>query len=190
MLPEVVEYVAAVNEAQDTYEKEIKKLRNTYGYDGTYYEKIGEADSRYTTKTEAAKETLRKNAKYPLVRWIMENDAVRENYWSHAEAILKRLPATDEELHAYAKRNGWCQTWDYFRAQALADGAMYGYAMLQVQVNDGEWKEYRRKIQMQDGTLLTSNDVMQWFRKGAKSFEFKIRRSTYRFRVITTKPLA
>lgn len=57
----------------------------------------------------------------PLVRWIAEN--CWDYHWDALE-ILEALPATMAELDAIALQQGWCDTWDCFRADARAAGVL------------------------------------------------------------------
>lgn len=191
MLPEVEEYVKAREAANKESEKARDEAANKYGrWSDAYYIATNDADNKYYDNLAKAKAQLKKNAKHSLVHWMVNNDNIYAHYWSFAERILERLPATDEELHRFAKQDAnWCEVWDRFRAQALEAGAMDGYVTLEYQQNNKDWAEFKRSIRMTDGELLKREDIMKWFRRGAKSFEFQIRRSTYRFRLISNEPI-
>lgn len=57
----------------------------------------------------------------PLVMWIGQNAESRPD---EAMVVLDALPATLADLDEIARREDWCQTWDSFRADAIADGVI------------------------------------------------------------------
>lgn len=189
MLPEVEEYFNEVEKTRTTYRETIHKLEVEFPRQrtDTYYRKADRAGQNFRDATKAARQRLRENSKTSLISWLTDaNNGVStsEYYWGHAEQILKILPATQKQIDKVANDGNWCSTWDGLRARALTDGALDEYITLQYQQNASPWRRLQRNIRMQDGEFLERAEILKWFHRGAKELEFKIRRSTYRFRLV------
>lgn len=193
MLPEVQEYFDELAKLRAWYEEENKKLQQKFNDKTLTYTaydiKSDRIYNRCRARLRALKIALQNEKNHPIVRWMAKNASIRDFYWEYAEDVLRQLPATVDELHTYAKSNDWCGVWDKFKEQALQDGVLDGFVRLEYKQNNQEWKEFRRTIRMADGENLTREDVMKWFRRGAKTLSFSIRQSTYQFRLVGGKPL-
>lgn len=192
MLPGVEEYFNAVLRAEEKYSQEMTELESQPSkYTVEWYQKVDAACQRRDRATTAARRKLQQNVNHPIVQWMVNHrEIVQSPYlWEHAEEVLKILPATVDEIQALAASKSWCSTWDRLRDKALADGVLNDFVVLLYQQNNGPWRKLQRHIRMSDGKELNREEIMTWFERGAKSFQFDIRRSTYRFKLEYVKPL-
>jgi hypothetical protein len=135
LLPDVQAYFDAREGAEKTYQDDLAKinadprfqigvLEDRYGDKWQF--KLQEAralrreldEVYYGAPTTAWNEHLA-TSDNTLVKWIADNC---KGYQDYADEILRLLPATRDELDAYAASREWCREWNNLADRAVADG--------------------------------------------------------------------
>lgn len=117
MYPEVEQYLAAVEAAEEAYRnspvngdcgKGTCRICNRMTSKGSAWASLGESEN-------------------PLVRWIAENCGA---HVSEATEVLRALPAPMSELDALARERRWCDEWDRFKRMAEEAGVLSDTVLL------------------------------------------------------------
>jgi hypothetical protein len=130
MLKDVETFIAVLTDAEAVWQRrgnEIRAARTSIGT-GEYYDRHRANDSDQWAAQAAAWTTLVASTD-KLVAFIGTNCSA---YRDEAILVLRRLPATMDELQALSDEQDWCNTFDSFledaqEAGCFADAPAYGY---------------------------------------------------------------
>lgn len=126
MLPEVERYFNAVDAAEQATLDKLSKLDGSYNsladredFD-LYWAKRHELRATLVGEKKLLWEELG-NSSDKLVRFIGTNCW---DYHNSASKVLRELPTSFERLQSIAAEEDWCETFDHFVEQAIAEGVI------------------------------------------------------------------
>lgn len=160
MLPEVQTYVDSVNAAQEEYDNA--------GYDNRDYEKMIDA-------YRAAWKKLGEDTNDALIKWIVESNEIRLNFYGHAQKIMELLPADLVTIDKYAAERGWCGVWNNLRNQAIAAGAIEHNIRLEMRHSgNSQWGPFR-PYRLADLKNFSKKDAMALLLNGVEVISLELR---------------
>jgi len=134
-LPEVQAYLDAKSGAQKAYDDGVAKINADPRFRiGVLEDRYGDNWQAKHAEARAAREELERayfdapnkawadhlvTSTNPMVKYIADN---AQGYPAEADQVLKLLPATREELDAYAASKDWCREWVRLADAAEAAG--------------------------------------------------------------------
>ncbi|MGP4104926.1 hypothetical protein [Nonomuraea sp. KM90] len=142
MLPEIEAYFAGLDEAQKTYDLDRHRARAENpvpewraGMSPEEDKAFIEAEDRRTRALSAVRKAYQDKrdqafqnlatSDNPQVRFIAADPEIsRGSYRQEAEAVLRALPLSREDLEAFGVNQGWCDTYERFFERADEAGVL------------------------------------------------------------------